>query len=271
MPPARLIATDLDGTLLDARSYSPAEALPTLQATLARGIPVVPCSAKTLAEQAPLRRELGLEQFPCIVENGSAVYFPDGAACRPVVLGLPADEVRKRLRRISARTGIPLTGYHQLGLGEIASRTGLDRSAAARAAERLYSETLVDDHAPDVWAQLGAEFAAEGILCTSGGRFHTVTGAQANKGAAWRQVHAWFSRPGAPEPLSIGIGDSRNDLALFQAVNRAYLVQRPDRTWAALELMGLRRIPAVGPAGWCLAVRAEWDRLDNAGPASSTG
>ena len=93
MAPAWLIATDLDGTLLDARTYSPAEALPTLQATLARGIPIVPCSAKTLAEQEPLRRELGLEGFPCIVENGSAVHFPVGDGSPPAVLGLPADFV----------------------------------------------------------------------------------------------------------------------------------------------------------------------------------
>jgi mannosyl-3-phosphoglycerate phosphatase family protein len=258
MAPARLIATDLDGTLLDARTYSPAEALPTLRATLARGIPIVPCSAKTLAEQEPLRRELGLEGFPCIVENGSAVHFPARDRSPPEVLGLPADEVRARLRRIAARTGVALTGYQELGPTGVARLTGLDLPAAARAAERQFSETLVDAHAPEVWQRLAPEFAVEGLVCAPGGRFHTVTGVQANKGTAWRRVIAWFNPAKGPAPVSIGIGDSPNDLALLQAVDRAYLVQRPDGTWAPLELPGLRRIAAVGPAGWSLAVRTEW-------------
>jgi mannosyl-3-phosphoglycerate phosphatase len=262
MQASRVIATDLDGTLLDARTYSPAEALPTLRATLARGVPIIPCSAKTLAELEPLRRELGLEGFPCIVENGSAVYFPPRSPIPRIVLGLPAEGVRTRLLRISERTGVPLTGYHQLDIASLARLTGLDWAAAERAAAREFSETLVDPHPPEVWHRLAPEFTAEGLFCAPGGRFHTVTAARADKGAAWRQVLGWFNPNAGSAPLGVGIGDSLNDRALLQAVERAYLVQRPDGTWAPMEIPGLIRIAAVGPAGWRVAVRAEWARWD---------
>jgi predicted mannosyl-3-phosphoglycerate phosphatase (HAD superfamily) len=138
----------------------------------------------------------------------------------------------------------------------------LDWAAAERAAAREFSETLVDPHPPEVWRRLVPEFAAEGLLCAPGGRFHTVTAAQADKGAAWREVLASFTPPGGSAPLGVGIGDSLNDRALLQAVERAYLVQRPDGTWAPMELPGLRRIAAVGPAGWSIAVQTEWARWD---------
>ena len=46
----RLIFTDLDGTLIDHHTYSAEAARPALEAARAAGVPVVPCSSKTLAE-----------------------------------------------------------------------------------------------------------------------------------------------------------------------------------------------------------------------------
>ena len=40
---------------------------------------------------------------------------------------------------------------------------------------------------------------------------------------------------------------------MLAAVDVPMLVQRPDETWADLDLGGLVRIEGVGPRGWCSA------------------
>ena len=73
---ARLIVTDLDGTLIDHHTYSAEPARPALEAAVRAGVPVVLCSSKTYAEMAILVRTLALAPAPLIVENGGAVWFP---------------------------------------------------------------------------------------------------------------------------------------------------------------------------------------------------
>ena len=53
-----LIFTDLDGTLLDARTYSWAGAEPALAEIERRRIPLILVTSKTRAEVEPLRRKL---------------------------------------------------------------------------------------------------------------------------------------------------------------------------------------------------------------------
>src|SRR5713226_6564538 len=72
-----LIFTDLDGTLLDARTYSWAGAEPALAEIERRRIPLVLVTSKTRAEVEPLRRKLG-HAHPFITENGGGVFIPDG-------------------------------------------------------------------------------------------------------------------------------------------------------------------------------------------------
>ena len=271
MRPPAIVFTDLDGTLLDLRSYSPAAARDTLRRVLARGLPVVFCSSKTAAEQQPLRAELGVEASPYIVENGSAVIVPAAAGLAPdprfgpsvaageriCVLGLPFATIRERLARITARAGLPLTGYSDIALDRVAALTGLAPAAAARARQRAFSETLIDEHPAEIWRTLELEFEREGLLCRHGGRFHTVTGSGGDKGRAVRLVADLYAQTFGAAVPTIGIGDSANDAAMLAAVDRAYLVAHADGTWADLAVPALRRTAQPGPHGWTEALSAE--------------
>ena len=53
-----VIFSDLDGTLLDHQTYSPAPARPALEALRARAIPLVLCTSKTRAEVERHRQDL---------------------------------------------------------------------------------------------------------------------------------------------------------------------------------------------------------------------
>jgi mannosyl-3-phosphoglycerate phosphatase len=72
-----LVFTDLDGTLLDHHSYSFTAALPALERLRKARVPVIPVTSKTLAELAPLMRELD-NAHPCIAENGGLIALPPG-------------------------------------------------------------------------------------------------------------------------------------------------------------------------------------------------
>jgi len=61
-----VIFTDLDGTLLDAETYSYEAARPALAMLKKRQIPVVLCTSKTRAETEAIARRLGLKHpFYC--------------------------------------------------------------------------------------------------------------------------------------------------------------------------------------------------------------
>src|SRR5574337_76081 len=70
-----LIFTDLDGTLLDHKTYSFDPAQEALNEVEQRGIPLILCTSKTRTEVERLRRALN-NHHPFIVENGGAVFIP---------------------------------------------------------------------------------------------------------------------------------------------------------------------------------------------------
>ena len=70
-----IIFTDLDGSLLDHRTYSYSAASPMLATLKKNKIPLIPVSSKTFDEIIILRRRLN-NNDPFIVENGAAIYIP---------------------------------------------------------------------------------------------------------------------------------------------------------------------------------------------------
>ncbi len=257
-----VVFTDLDGTLLDHQTYSHALAQPALDALKASGAELVPCSSKTRAELLPLWRELGLGG-PLISENGGGVFLPEGHflasapgwlpagpgwLMRP--LGLAIDQVRARLASFAPR--FQARGFGQMSDAEVAQLTGLSLEAAALARQREFNEPIL---LPEPERQAEAFLAAAqqaGLEATRGGRFfHVLSGA--DKGRAARLLLG-LQRQKFPQLVSAGLGDAPNDAPLLAAVDRPFLVARPDGSHAELDLPGLARVALPGPAGFNQAV-----------------
>lgn len=267
-----IIFTDLDGTLIDFETYSIDETYELVRELHEVGVPVVFCSSKTFKEQQHLQSEYGIA-LPCIVENGSAIVAPRGFWRTPpegafeeegwarLQLGLSSVEIRKRIARIESSVGESLCGFSSMATEDIASLTGLDLVSAKRAQERDYSETLAARKPDDFWDGLAPLFEAHGLKCLFGGRFRTVTSLACDKGRAIRRFLELIKKDRAEEFTSIGLGDSANDLALLNAVDSAFQVQRSDGTWAAIEAEGVSLVEGIGPKGWVKAVRSKVDTL----------
>ena len=75
-----------------------------------------------------------------------------------------------------------------------------------------------------------------------------------DKGIACRRLLAWYRRLGQEDErslLTIGIGDSLNDLPMLAAVDYPILVQKPDGSYdPVVQLPHLIRAVGVGPVGW---------------------
>jgi len=70
----QIVFSDLDGTLLDHRTYDYSPALPALAKLQEKQIPLVFCTSKTAAEMIPFRKEIK-NKDPFIVENGGGRFF----------------------------------------------------------------------------------------------------------------------------------------------------------------------------------------------------
>ncbi len=246
--PAAILFTDLDGTLLDHHTYEPAtEAVERLRRA---GVPIVFCSAKTIAEQRALADDLGLRPG-MIAENGAVVELPAELCGTPVshTFGLPRREVRRTIAKVAAELGGSVVGYGDLTPSEVATVTGLDVDAARRAMDRACTETIVDLDGVDP-ELLARGLEGRGLRLQRGARFWTVQGDH-DKGRAVRWV---LDRLRTDDLTSYAVGDAPNDREMLEAVERPMLVRRPDGTWAELGIPAVRHLPGIGPSGFTQAV-----------------
>jgi mannosyl-3-phosphoglycerate phosphatase family protein len=259
-----LLYTDLDGTMLDHANYSPEKALPGIRMLEALRIPIVFCSSKTFREQRWLQQNLNLEH-PFIFETGSAIavpenYFPKGTytpdhhADGFDLITLAHSGVNALRQVLSGWPG--LTEYENASTAEVMRATGLSSTEAIhRAKARMYTVTLIDSLTTEQAKSLEALLRPNGFKLSRGGRFYTVLSAQTDKGTAIHRLNSLY-RCAFPEPFqTYGVGDSPNDLPMFDAVDQAFLVQQPRDKWADMRVPGLKLVQGVGPAGWMIVAQ----------------
>jgi mannosyl-3-phosphoglycerate phosphatase len=262
-----IVVTDLDGTLLDSRTYSAAKAKEALDYLRQERIPVVFSSSKTRAEIELLRAELGVGD-PFISENGGALFIPDGyfpsnnlggrrfASYQILEFGEPYHRLVQALHRASEETHTPVRGFSDMSVEEVAAACQLSWSAAQVAKLREYDEPFeILDRSGSARSRLFEKIHRLGFRCTNGGRFHHVTGVT-DKGRALRVLRNLYARERGAVRI-IGLGDSLNDLPLLLESNVPVVVN--SRPFHTTQLM--RKVPtawvtrAAGPEGWSEAIR----------------
>lgn len=94
-----------------------------------------------------------------------------------------------------------------------------------------------------------------GFSLSLGGRFYTAQSARVHKGKAVKWMINLFRKRMPESFIAAAVGDSRNDLPMFEAVDLPFLVMRPDYTWVDVHCPQLVKIKAVGPAGFSTAIQ----------------
>lgn len=257
-----IVATDLDGTLLDHQGYSWEGASAAIATLEERGVPLIFCTSKTRAEVLPLREATG-NRHPFIVENGGAVYFPakhfaealpnaperDGLLA--LVLGTPYASLVDALAGAAHEAQCKVRGFSGATVEEVAQWCEFSLAEAALAKRREYDEPfLLETGDPGA---LTVAIEARGLRWTRGGRFWHILGAN-DKGAALRKLRGVYESFGAPVQIA-ALGDSPNDLPMLQEADHPILMPSPKLEEMRKLLREAQIAPAPGSKGWGQAVQ----------------
>ncbi|MEA2054507.1 MAG: mannosyl-3-phosphoglycerate phosphatase [Candidatus Thermoplasmatota archaeon] len=265
-----IIFTDLDGTLLDKETYSYEKVLDTISTLKKHKIPIIFCSHKTHAEQEVYRRKLAIND-PFIVENGGAIfvpcnYFTFNFEYHKIVddnfvieLGTSYKYIRAKLKKIEREIGIPIKGFGDMSIEEVARDSGLTFELAIYAKKREYDETLKLDGPQETIDRILKKIEECDLNWTHGGRYYSVMG-ENDKGRAVEILSELFKQKYGIIK-TIGIGDSLSDLSMLEIADEPYLVQKPGNVWENIELQNLTRVEGVGPEGWNIVVKKLLSKL----------
>ena len=261
----KVIFTDIDGTILDnTRGYGETPKL--IRSLIKSSVPVILCSAKTLAEQNRVRKQIGLAD-PFIVENGGAIiiekdYFNHSYILGNypvkerdddyiVELGKPATKIRELLNDIRKNFNINFRGVADISIQELSSITNLSAEHAKEMAHREYGETILQIEKKDL-DRLTRIAREMDLSLIHGGRFFDVTMGN-DKGKAVEILVNLFKKKYDHNVTFFGIGDSENDASMLGHMDFPLLVQKQDGSWSNVKVNRIIRVPGIGPKGWALA------------------
>lgn len=228
----RLIASDVDGTMLP-RGGAISEGLRTAIARCrARGIPFIISSGRWIGAMGDVIRQAGTQGMPMIIANGAAIIGADGAPMREWPL---RDEDTRRVYDILRRFDVQINGYKRdalfcLNTAALKRRSSMISSYIGGAGHRL----VMDDQAtferealrdayklealsenPEIIAEVQAALHGTGLSVThSSARNVEIMAAGVNKGSALR----WLAGAlGVPMACCMAFGDNMNDLDMLTA------------------------------------------------------
>ena len=230
LKPKIVVFADLDGTILD-EYYNYKQTQPIIDRLLVLGASIVLASSKTRAEVEFYRKRLGIND-PFIVEDGSAIFIPKSyfkttylhfkrdKQYYVIELGTPYLRIREDLARIIKETGANIIGFGDMTIQEVSQDTGLPLELAKLAKKREYDEPfrIIE----------GSEYAViaaienRGLCYTKGGRYFHLLG-KTDKGRATEILKQLYQQE-FEKILTLGIGDSLNDLPMFVAVDKPYII-----------------------------------------------
>lgn len=266
-----LIATDLDGTLLDD-SYPKQEAAQAID-KIQRANPevdVVLVSSKTLAEMAAIA-ELTERKPYLIFENGGGVAWPAGrfvsggerrvADYEVVILGASYQTIVAALQQLRGM-GFEFTGFADMSPREIADLTNLSLSNARLASQRICSEPLSWQGQAERLQVFGAALERLGFTLQRGGRFYHVTSGN-DKIKALDFLRDKIRYETGTLMRLLACGDAPNDLAMLDKADHALVF--PDRSGGYLREVQahVSHAPAAGPETWLTGVS---ELVDSAAP-----
>lgn len=260
-----LVATDLDGTLLDHRTYSHAAAAPAIDALKSKNIPIIFNTSKTRSEVLTIQKTMAIAA-PYIVENGSAVYLPKTLFDNPLddasddgedwqkILGKEHSFIIEQIHKLRNKYDWHFEGFFDWTIEQVMHHTGLDQQAATAALNRQFSE-------PIIWRDSDSNFSAfvsalkEHQLTTiRGGRFIHITG-NCDKGRALTWLATQYQTLAGHKPKLIALGDSQNDIDMLSVADYAVAVKSPVHPFPDFKSKGKKLLTSLcGPEGWNSAV-----------------
>jgi len=261
--PKLVIFTDLDGTLLDRNTYSFESAEPSLDLIRQKGIPLILSSSKTRAEIELYRKKFE-NNHPFISENGGAVFVPkDYFSFRfpydresdwyfDLELGTFYLQIIEVLESVKKETGIPIRGFSDLTVKEVASLCGLSLKEAEFAKKREYDEPFIIEGGEEEVEVVKTKIEEKGMNYVWGGKFHHILGHN-DKGKATEILKELYENQFF-SISTVGIGDSLNDLPMLLAVDHPIFLREKEGSPPEIPFKNMIFIEGTGPKAWNEAI-----------------
>lgn len=214
----KAIATDFDGTMTDGKGRLSYEALTMIRRAEERGMPVILSSGRSLLELTVIHRLVGTSG-PLIAENGGIAWNPK----TDVKLTLADKEKALRAFKVFTRH----LGEMETFKPELRETDVALRGHKARELEPLITREKLDVH-----------------LLETGYLTHIVD-SNTDKGKALNFAAEML---GIATAEIAAIGDSHNDVALFQAAGAGYAVGNADPRLKAVATWTMNDSSGVGCA-----------------------
>lgn len=254
----RLIFTDLDGTFLNHHNYSYDESFEALQKIKEAGIPLIFTTSKTKAEVEYLQEKVGISE-PFIVENGAALFIPEGYQGfdlsflnhhddkRVMVFGESYTKVLEFYRLHKEEFG--MVGLSDMSDAKIAHLTGLGQRDVIFTKRRDFTEPFIlkDETKLNELKKLAHSYA---LKITKGGRFYHLMSEFQDKGIAVIRTIEIFEALYQERIRSIALGDSQNDTAMLEHVDIPILIQKYDGSYLETNVPHIQKSSYQGSKGW---------------------
>jgi mannosyl-3-phosphoglycerate phosphatase len=263
--PKLVIITDLDGTLLDRKTYSFSPAEPALNLIRIKGIPLVLSSSKTRYEIEIYRKRLE-NDHPFVSENGGGVFIPKNYFSFPFPYDRELDEyfvlelgtfyprIIEVLESIKREAGIKIKGFSDLTKEELTSLCGLSLKEAEFAKKREYDEPFIVEGGETEIEIIKRKIKEKEMNYVWGGTFHHILGNN-DKGKAVEILKELYENQFF-SIFTVGIGDSLNDLPMLLAVDHPIFLKEKEELLPKVlsSAPKLTLLEGRGPQVWNEAV-----------------
>ena len=258
-----LIATDLDGTLLDdSYPYQAAgRALDEVQSRFP--LRVALASSKTLAEMLDIARHSSDAPF-LIFENGGGVAWPTEALQQTgeqqidnyevTLLGGDIGDIASALTDVRKSATFAFRRFSELSDTDITAITQLEAGSIPLARQRLTSEPVLWEDSDAAVVNFTAQLAARGLTVERGGRFLHV-GHGASKARAVKFLRRKICYEYGLRPRLLACGDAPNDRDMINTADLALLFPNRDGEYLYATDDKHSHATCAGPRCWLQGVQ----------------
>jgi mannosyl-3-phosphoglycerate phosphatase family protein len=153
-----------------------------------------------------------------------------------IELGASYRTIREKLAVASNRTSVRIAGFGDMSAEEIEKDSGLPLYLSQLAKKREYSEPfkILEGNIEEFLNAI----RSEGLCCTQGGRYLHALGT-CDKGKAVSILKNLYLIE-FKKIISIGVGDSTNDLTMLKIVDKPFFVDKTTSrkaVWREIELI----------------------------------
>ena len=172
-------------------------------------------------------------------------------------LGTPYPQIRRKFLEVFKELNLKAVGFGDLKAEEISSLFNLSKAEAKLAKKREYDEPFyfLKKTKKEKIKLAEKEFNKCGLGLTTGGRLFHLTGGN-DKGKAVKLLTQIYRSNWGNDLLTIGLGDSSNDLPLLESVDIPVLVRKKGNSYEQhiLNKLKVYKASGIGPRGWNQAV-----------------